>query len=113
MLSEKKIKKQLKEERKVLNIQNLKVKDLNLSKPVYVSVDHVLYYDDNFSFGFEAHFDNSKFNGKISYCLQLDDVAGIDIKEKWSFLSKEENEKLYEFIKSKAIADYSKKYDFH
>ena len=60
--------------------------------------DYILYYDDNMPIGFEAQFDNGKFNGKISVCENI----GSD-EEEWNNL---ENEYLYQIIKEKAIQDF-------
>lgn len=83
-----------------LNVMNIDVKTLHLKMQSFETCgDYILYYDTEKSLGFEAQFDNGKFNGVVTFCENI----GEDCEDWKSVTDKE----IYEFVKEKAIKDYN------
>lgn len=78
----------------------MNIKDVELEIVSRSCSDYVLYYSTNKNIGFEAQFDNNKFNGIISFCENLGDDH-----EEWEVVK---NRDVYHFIKEKAIKDFEK-----
>lgn len=83
-----------------LNVMNVDVKTIDLVMQSFETCgDYVLYFATDKSIGFEAQFDNGKFNGVVTFCENI----GEDCEDWKSVTDKE----IYKFVKEKAIKDYN------
>jgi hypothetical protein len=82
-----------------INVLNIDVKTIDLEMQTLETCgDFILYYATDKSIGFEAQFDNGKFNGVVTFC----ETIGEDFED-WKPVTDKE---IYEFVKQKAIKDY-------